>query len=463
MMRPRLHAYAGISSLLSAALFVWLVEVAPAQSGEVDLIAAGTVVHVRAFTETRPATMDHLLAADRANGWDVLRYESASDTWRLEAGLHIGCATDLGTFMQIGRPGHERETVIVGGDVWIRPPRESAERVDGTPSIRNRLTLGAPDDASLQPTLKIACEQPRQYGLYIGFRGGGSVIYGGDMHVYHGAITAVTPDPEHRLRGYTHRHPTGWFAHDVRLVNAYVAWIDNRVTYGAGRRNLTVKYTTFEHCGGLFYNSWRCMQGAVFRSNACVAVGYYNKSTMTNCLFEGNGENFRLVGGGQKSRGFDTVDCLINPQEKPYQISGNTLSAADMRRYGVLYPACTLWRSLTVHVQDSAGNPMTDAYVDVRCPSENGVVRRGLSMTNAQGHTPLQPEHGAILVVERRIRATDTPDTPDIRGYAYRIRVVKDGYPEAITVFSPQDGGLPPGKGYEVTIGLAAAAATPTR
>ncbi|MBM4080656.1 MAG: hypothetical protein FJ278_13215, partial [Planctomycetes bacterium] len=108
---PRLGAC--LLCLLSARLLL----------ADVAYDAAENCIWVKGFPEEAPATLDTVLNADSKGKWGKVTYDKARDTYTIAASLWIGSDDDLGTFVQIGRKDHPRETLVLKGDLWIRPTR----------------------------------------------------------------------------------------------------------------------------------------------------------------------------------------------------------------------------------------------------------------------------------------------------------------------------------------------------
>ncbi len=414
-----------MKSLRDAALAALAAAVAAkAFCGSIDYDPRARVVWVRDFLEDEPATADTILAADRGHGWGVMHYDAAKDVYRLDASLYIGDDKNLGAFFQIGRPGHPRETLVVRGDVWIRPPRKSPLRTDGRPAVVNRLTLGRPKDSSIRATLKIACERRGQFGVHIGIRDKTRWIHGGDLHVYNSVITAAIPDRRHALKS------RGWYGSSIRLIRAKLSWVDGAMTYGVNRKNSLIEDTVFEHGGDALRNGEQFVKGCTFRDlQIAVAEGGCLDAVLVNCVFEHNQYNWTL--GGAYGRRVRMIDCRIGPQSKPLRLWKNKVDPkrAAMRHIP-LYPCYSEWKSLVVKVTDRSGAPVFAAAVNVDCPRDASAVENPLALTDAKGCTPTRLEDGAILIAVKRLRATDAPDRPRAESFLYRVAVQAAGFRE---------------------------------
>jgi len=357
------------------------------------------------FPEEAPATMDTILVADKENGWGKVAYDSETDTYTVGTALWIGGDKSLGTFLQMGDTDHPNVTVVVRGTVWIRPPRESTPRSDGLASIINRLTLGNPEDRSIQATLKIDCETRGQHGVYIGCRSAKEWIRRGSLHVYNSTITAARQDRDHvwGTRDYADEIKPGWYASDVRLINATISWFEGCVAYGTqtgtlGHREpvdaiepsdvMIVEGTTFEHGDHGLQNGSQYLKNCVFRDmELAVAEGGCLGAKLVNCAFEGNRLDWTL--GGYVGRGIVMLDCKLDGQRNTPVIRKNRISPEDSVRRGIpVYPCCLVRESLLIKTVDRRGNPVPNAMVIVSCQDDPAQVTRGATLTDQNGLTP---------------------------------------------------------------------------
>jgi len=396
------------------------------------------VVWVTGFSAARPATLDAVLAADAENGWGRMRREPDTEVCTLDASLRIG--DDAGsTFLRIGRRERPRETLVVKGNVWIKPPRKAGARPDGTYTEHNRLTLGDPDDPAVRATLKIACSHRAQYGLFMGELTRKQATYGGNLHVYNSTITAAVQDAEHMLRGaaWVNGIHTGLYGNHVRLINATVSWVDGTACFGAQAHNSTIQGTTFEHCGGVFNNGRLSVRDCVFRNvGVVVAEGGCLDATLTRCTFADNGLNWTL--GSVASQGVTLIDCSVGPQKQPVVLRRNRITPLEaVKRGAPIYPCCTELATLVVKVTDHNGQPIPDAAVSIVCPQTPDAVRNGFARTNAAGLTPDDTENGRLLITRRKLQATDAPNEPKEFSYSYQTIVRAQGHPRKRTPLPP--------------------------
>lgn len=392
-----------------------------ALGGEVIWDATKGCLWVRNFPEETPATIDDLVRADRAGGWGKVTHDPATDTCAVKAPLWIGLDRGLGTYFQLGRTNHPRETLRVKGDVWVYPQRPSLKRRDGKVCVANRLTFGIPNRPDIQATLKIVCDKPGQYGLMVG---DDRTKQPAELSVYHGTITADIPDREHALAGHF------WCCTDVQLIKANLAWIDGNFMYGVQAHNSRIEGCVFEHGGSVLKNGRQMAKDCLFRDvGTAVEEGGCLDATLIRCVFASNDWNWTL--GGYDARDLELIDCMVGPQKRPLWLRKNTVPQSP-----VPYPACTEWISLVAQVQDRRGRSVEAAFVNVRCGEDSRAVRNGLAITDRQGLTPANFEQGALLIARRRLQATDDPDRPHHTVYLYTVTVEAAGFKPFRTVLA---------------------------
>lgn len=399
-------------------------------SGDVVYRQAENVILVTGFSEECPATTADLVSADGRGGWGKVVHDRDTGRTRVSASLWIGTDADLGTYFQLGRSDCPCEELIVAGDVWVRPARDSAVRTDGRPSVTNRLRLGDPEDPSIRGVLKIDCSRRREFGISLGLRRGASVRRNAELHAFNSTITAATPDLDHALRGYetVDGRQTGWYASNVTFINSTLSWIDGDMMYGAQAENSTLVGSTFEHGGSVLKNGQQLAKGCVFRNlQIAVAEGGCLNATLIRCTFADNARNWTL--GSLQSGGITMIDCVIGRQQRPVQLRRNKVTPEYAARRGIpIYPCVSEWRSLVVRVVSEKGDVLPDAFVNVSCEQDETAVRNGFGPTDALGQTPSDSEHGAILLRIRMLRATDDPEHPLTRVLPFAVSVHARGY-----------------------------------
>lgn len=426
----------------------------------IEYLAPENVVWVRSFSRDAPATMDDVLAADRKAGWNRIAYEPAGDTYTLKASLWIGGVSAWDpTFVQIGRPGHERETLIVKGFVWIRPPRKNLPGADGKSGLVNRLTLGNQTNAAIRATLKIDCQTTVQSdGLFIGDRSipGQYAFCGGDLFVFNSVIAAAPADPKNQLPVWVRTMDTGCYGTDVRLIGATVSRIG---LYGINPGNSTIERTLFENGRSIFTGGFQRAVDCVFRNLACPVSG--DLVELIRCTFESNAVNWSLQ--NMTGYGVEAIDCRMGPPKNPVQLRKNTGDPRMLLNNGIpVYPFYIERRSLAVKVADAEGHPIAAAVISLSCPEESplGVgaptsmwggpapagmldhlvaMRNSVAVTDHVGVTPRKAEEGALLPAVRRWRATDDPLKPREEKFSYRITVEAAGYRPVERMLTPDE------------------------
>ena len=438
----------GARRLLPAFLPLLLVLASPAplHGRSITYDRQKNVIHVVGYPEHSPADMDSLLGWDASAKAGKVAYDPASDTYTVDASLWIGDETAPETFFRMGRKDHLSETVIVRGDVWVRPSKVVYEqrnivlkRSDGRLPFINRLTIGDPDDASIQPVLKIACDKSGQYGVLVGFRQKNEYKIRGELHVYNGTITAATQDKAHMLKS------SRWYGSDIRLINARISRINGLMTYGIGAQNAEVRGTTFEHGGYALCNGNQLAVDCTFRNLAAAVADYGSlDATLVNCSFQNNEHNWFL--SGSSSRGVRMINCRLGPQKKPILIRKNNTTAEQLKRRvcKTIYPDFEELDSLVIKVVDTDGKAIPGAIVGVECADDPEAVANGLTATDENGMTPSDPLNGAILITRRKLRATDIPNQPEeTANFSYVASVQARGCVEKKVPFQPGTVGRP--------------------
>lgn len=424
------------TSIVLTAVALLCAGLAPA-APEIRYLGPERAVWIRGFRYGRPATMDDVLAADRSGGWDRVTFDPETDTFTVKASLWIGGTASWDpTYVQLGRQGHPREIVVVHGNVWIRPPRTSMERVDGRPGLVNRLTLGSPTQTNVSACLKIACETPEQYGLFIGQRDKEhGTVFGGELNVYHSTITAAVQDHEHRLRGadwYQGMH-TGWYASRVELVGASISWVDHCVGYGLRKGSYRIQDCTFDHCSTVLVQGHHEVTGCRFLNLTGPAINAIS-IRFIRCTFRDNAQNWAVQ--HYTGRFAEMINCDIGQPQQPLQLMKNVRSPKVLLRYGCpVYPFYVERTSCVVHVHDENGAPLRGAVVSLQCEddplshlSNLSAVRHPVAVTDEHGRTPVRAEDGAILPAVLCLQATNDPEAPREHTLTYELLVEAVGY-----------------------------------
>ena len=416
------------------------------------------IVMVVDYPEEHPATLDDVLRADQEGAWGVVEYGEGDRRWRVLADLWIGDDTGRCTFFQIGEPGQPRATVLMKGNIWVRPPCESPPRSDGRNRIINQLTLGHPTDASACATIRFDCETPGQHGLYVGYRSAdsGSTVHRGALRIYNSTLTAATPDKEHAwgLRAYTQQRAPmrwtspGWYASHLDLVNATISWFQGCVAYGVAtgtrlrghegvlpRPGFRVHGCTFAHGGIALQNGDQYATDTVFEDlQVAVAEGGCLGAKLVRCTFTHNKQNWTL--GSLFGRGIEMLDCRVGAQSHPFAMRPNRAAPKDLVRQGApQYPSCELQRTCVLCVMDVEGKPVSGAFAVATCKQRPSLSAGKATVTGLDGLTPSDERDGALVLPQTVYTATDQPDRPEQARLDWTIAVTARGFtPETVSL-----------------------------
>ncbi|MHC4873610.1 MAG: right-handed parallel beta-helix repeat-containing protein [Planctomycetota bacterium] len=411
-------------------------------AGTIEYDGAEKAIKVNSFTEEKPATMQDLLAADQKEKWNIITFDEENKSYHINASLYIGSDNNLGTFVQIGSKENPAETVIIKGDVWIKPSKKSLQRRDGSYAITNRLTLGNEKDSSIKAVLKVECETRREFGIFIGLREQGKQPFrGGELFIFNSTITAATPDRDHMLRGNTRYKGmnTGWYANMVKIINSDISWVDGTLMYGVQQNNSVIKGSTFTNCGHVLQNGKQLAINCKFiNSDYAVSEGGCLDARIINCTFENNNYNFSL--GGLMGYRVVLIDCEIGPQNKPINIKKNSMKPAEaLRRKLPIYPAYSELISIPVKVVNQQGKPVKEAIISVSCAEDPEAVENGLMITDKEGMTAENTEDNVTLITRKKYKATDKAGEYSEFTYNYIVKINAVGFKGKVINFSNSD------------------------
>jgi len=439
--------------LLAAAVLV-LATGARSPAGEIAYVAATNRIVVTGYAAERPATLTDLLEADRKHKWGRVSYDEKADNFTVHASLWIGTNTDYGTFFQIGRTDHPRETLTLHGDLVVTPPKNSGRvvkhwtdydgsRRDHRYRISNRLTLGDPGNPDIRPTVKIACSSRNEFNVRVMAapppekvpEGRWYYTPVGEWHMFHATLTAAVPDSEHTYEASICLSHAGV---NYRMKGSTFSWWDGslfKTVYipvrGLGREDRTVRGMTFEN-GGSAAGLFHCVD-CVLRNLSVARVD----NGGLRCVFESNDYNIQLT---HSHVGVVLTDCQLGPQRQSFTVPRSTRPESWLRSYSVyrdvpdlklvLNPGVIERISLPVVVTDAEGRPVPIAAVTIDCPTDpyGTAVERGLAVTGEDGLTPSRAEGRALVITARELRPTDDPAQPNIVSHRYRMRVSAPGF-----------------------------------
>lgn len=382
------------------------------------------------YPEQVPCTPHTLSRIDTFNGWGKVSADGASQTVAVHCNLQIGLNTGTDTHFQIGDPTRPRETLVVHGNVVIHPFHVHGLNQWSGPRRVIRLTLGERQNPQVTPVLKIASEAASPRGLYINrvplpdgtLRFADRWTTGGQLHVYHGTITAAVQDRQHAFGGETSAGPhVLMYGDSVVLQDATVSWFKGVATFGLNSSTATVENTVFEHGATAMINKGWLARGCTFRKlgTAIQDWGGALDARLVDCRFEGNVRNLRMRFRGSR---VIAVDCIFGVPDQPDCFA----SVYERKGEGPTPPMLVSERHLLVRVLDEQRQPVPGAKVGITC--ENVAAGDVLCITSWSGATgpagitPGRGDDGAALLTESRTSVGATPTEPDVLTFSYRVR-----------------------------------------
>lgn len=395
-------------------------------------------IRVVDYSQTSPCDPERLLRADRLNGWNKVHYDKVSDTYRVNAALWIGDNHGGDTYFQIGDKSHPRITVIVKGDVFVRPywvksknPGKNWWTFQGDRRV-NRLTLGDVADVSIRPTLLIDNAESKGYTLRVG-GGGINAIHGGQIRAYNARIAALGDNPKTRLgaieKGKPNAVSLSGYQSDI-LKNVTISKAAAMMSYGMYNMfGGVMENVTFEDGGTALMSGVTYAKGLNIERCSVGVLDYGDLDmTLENCVFLDNDRNWELTCG----KGLTCVDCVVFPSRNGdvYKMSKNPKTGEKV------YPRFLSKRRIVVATLDANGEPLAGATVIARPEtSAPEVPDQVKAVTATDGKTPL-------LLVDEIRRATDVPSQPEIREFSWRIEAVaSDGRRGELTGARPEKSG----------------------
>lgn len=398
------------------------------------------VIRVIDYPAEWPCTMKQLYAMDQISGWGKVTYAATTDTWTVDADLWIGDNDGTETYFQLGRRAHPREILQVKGNVvvhpdWIQGVNEGAQWWYAKKRCVNRLTLGASNEVGLAATLRLESAPTNAHGIYVGMvpaAPGRPAIRGegGQLHVFDGTITALTPDAGHALAGCT------LLGNSLILRGATLSWISGHMSYGMNPGWLhpcIVEDTTFEHGGIATYGGQLELSRCTLRDvQTAVHDSGDLKAVFTDCIFSNNACNWRLP---YSDKGVTCIDSCIAPPK-----GGDVYQAFDDPRTKKRhYPSFISRRHVVVAVADEKGAPVSNAAVKVAATrAGEDLIDNPRATTDSSGKTPGRGQFQAILLTEVIKRAADATNQPAVSEFVYAITVNAPGYqPAAVDNLKP--------------------------
>jgi len=385
---------------MSAARLVCWCWCASLVAGEITYDREARIVHLTGFNREDPCTLDQLSASAR----EVLGHDAASDTYVLNANLHVGANDGSETFLRIGSRAHPRERLVIKGDLVVREPKKRGYQVY---QAHNGLTIGSPDDMTIQPTVLFDCKSPAEFRL--------DVQGGNFLDIHNATVSALKKERSARYELLVDvRARSG----GVRVVNSTISWFTTVMLPSADGQ---VRGITFEYGGelrGITYLedcTIRHLDDGVRDHGALLA-------TLVRCRFENNTHNWQLL---YTHWGIMAIDCVLGEPQKPSRIRGYTWPKTGR----VSRPTFIAKRHLVVVVRDKAGRPIPNVTVRLSCEQDDlSAVQHGQAQTDREGLTSAPASGRALFVTDYAIRSDEHR-----RDYTYALRVTAPGYEAAAT------------------------------
>lgn len=411
-----------LSARLLVLILAVLLPAAPVVRAGISYSPATRTIHVVGYPEWLPCTPAHLLAADRQMGWNLVAHDPAADIYTVSAHLAIGDNERTLTYFQLGGSNRPMETLAVSGNVTV------AQGEIPAPDYRNsrfvtRLQIGVPDQPGIRPALKLFSAKAAPH----------TITVRGQLHVWHGTITAAIPDSEHMI-GNPHLDLN---ADSLILHQATVSWVRGIMTYYARDtvyKQYRISDTVFEHGGTALMDAGRMsrVQGCTFRDLHTAILDWGSLDTvLENCRFENNRRNWHLR---HTNRGLVCIDCELTPS-----LAGDSITNfVDQKTGAWRRPRVTVRRHVVAEVRDGQARPLAGALVEAAGEQGAGTaIDFGRQRTEKDGRTPAAGEPGAILLTERALYANDA-NQPEQQNFTYTFRATAaDGRTAVRQNFAP--------------------------
>lgn len=385
-------------------------------------------IWVHDYSAGMPCTPALLLRADRMFEWGLVEYAPESDTYTVNASLRLGYNDGADTFFQIGSREHPGENLVLKGNLVLYP--EFITGQDRQQRGVNRLTIGLADDPAVRAALKFHNEPGQYHTLLSGTyyqgadRPSKTGAYGGQLHVYHGLITAAIQDQPHAIgaAGNRHFYLPGTYG-QVVLRQAAISWVAGVIAFGMTAKYSDVADSIFEHSGYALINSDQAAVNCVFRNlkTAIIDWGGPLDVLLTGCRFEDNDANWSLSRGRLRC-----VDCVFGAPKK-----GNIYKSWPEQQAGAKpYAYFESSRHVVVQVQNRQGTPIAGARIEAT--TALNPLDRQIAFTGGDGQTPGPGVERSLLLVERRETATAADNRPEIIDFIYDLAVSASNHQAAI-------------------------------
>ncbi len=411
-----------LTILLTALLATWL------QAGpRIVYSKPDNAFVVSGFKESCPATVDDIYKFARRMSIPGISYDESSRTWRVKASIWIGDGTIPGSaFFQLGSVKRPKETLIIAGDIWIRPAAKSIRRMDGRKAYINRLTAGLPEHSEIRPKILFDCKRNGQFGMFMGYRSlstRGRIEKGGELFLYNTLVSAAVSDGRHNYRNCwrslkKHDLKTGFYAEKIKFVNTTFSYFTGILINGIDKEtDYQVDRCVFEN-GHIPFGDVMKAGNCVFRNLKAVSSG----GEFTGCVFERNLWNWNFDG---RKIGYDVIltNCVLGHSRRKNSWIKNRKTSPKWP----MYPFIEERASVVFHVTGKNDLPVKQALVEVACEKHPGAAVCSSALTCESGKTPEALKEVVILVLKKKT-ATGIPGRPTIRFFNFTITVSASGY-----------------------------------
>ena len=415
-----------LTETIQRAIVTGVLLVCAVARGAIQYDSRQNIVWVTDCPAEFPCTLQRLLAADAACGWGKASRDAQTDTYTLDAHLYIGADDGTDTTFQLGTPEEPTPTLVVNGNVVVYPnPGSGRERT-------NRLRLGYPDAPDVTATLKIGNTADTGYSLYVGADPRNDKLAPacrGQLHVVNSTITAARSEPACAIGDPKRYGHIGLYGDSLHLVNSTVSRVKGNMTSGiACHLDIVVRNTVFEYGRSVLSNyrdhtGKKGFVGCVFRHmlGAAIADNGSLKTTLVDCVFEGNRSNWR-IGWGE---GLTLVDCTWEPPTDK-----DSLFRSEHAAKRGVWPAVCSRRHVVVEVTGPDARPIAGATVRV---TGRHMQHALFALTGPDGKTPGRGAAGGILLTEFIRTALDADGATKTDSYTYDITASAPGYREAVS------------------------------
>ncbi len=379
--------------------------------------AARHAIIVSDYPVSCPGSLRNLADADRIFGWGQVEYNADTDAYTVKCDLWIGGDSGADTFFQIGSAEHPRETLVMRGNLLVRPwwlaGRHAAEKWYRVPERQrpvNRLTVGCADDTNVTAKVRLDCQGTNRIGLATGLMtvdGKGGNMYGGELHVYHSALELVNPAPGAAMReNFKLYGPSQHLVHAMLRGWGTVCGLTGMAHYGN-----VIERSTFRGCGRVIMGGSAFHQ-CVFEGCRIGLADWGSGAEVLGCVFRDNGRNYTLAYCKQ----LVAEDCKLGPTR-----DADTIIMPPKAAQGKDSPAFISRRHVAVLVADESGNPAPGAMVRFT-PEQagSGLLENNKCETDADGKA-------TILLTEYIKTAGEAPDQPAVAVFTYAISAEQGG------------------------------------